>query len=61
LVALGASIAPVGLVVYGMGTAFREPRDADIRLGIGLMIAGLVALVVGVVWMRAVGDEGGAG
>ena len=61
LVALGASIAPVGLVVYGMGVGYRERRDADVNLGIALMVGGLIALVVGFAWLRYAGDEGGAG
>jgi uncharacterized membrane protein YfcA len=57
LAALGASVAPIGLTVYAMGTAYREPRDADIRTGIILMVVGLVALVVGLLWLRFSPDE----
>jgi hypothetical protein len=61
LAALGASIAPVGLVVYAMGMAYRERRDADVALGIALMIGGIVALIVGLAWLRFAGDEGVTG
>lgn len=47
LVALGAVIATVGVVIYAMGIAYREPRDADVAWGIGLMVGGLVAFVAG--------------
>ena len=47
LTALGAVIASVGLVIYGMGIAYREPRETDIAIGVGLMVGGLVAFAVG--------------
>ena len=60
LAALGASVAPVGLVVFAMGIAYRERRDSDVNLGIFLMVAGLVALVVGLAWLRFASDDGRA-
>src|SRR5688500_12443028 len=47
LVALGAVIATVGVTVYGMGIAYREPRDADVTIGVVLMVGGLVAFFAG--------------
>ena len=52
LTALGAVVAPVGLVFFGMGIGYREPRDFDTNLGIALMVAGLVGFLLGVGAMR---------
>jgi septal ring-binding cell division protein DamX len=57
LAALGAAIAPVGLVIYGIGSAYREQSDSHVNLGLGLIIGGLVALLLGLSWLRAAGDQ----
>jgi hypothetical protein len=57
LASLGASVAPVGLVIYAMGIAYRERRDADVTLGIWLMVIGLLALVVGLAWLYFAPDD----
>ncbi len=53
LVSLGSVAASVGLVVFGMGTSFVASDDSLINLGLGLMIGGGVATVVGIGWYRA--------
>ena len=53
LVSLGTVAAAVGLVVFGMGTAFVEPDDSLKNLGIILMVGGLIATVVGGLIYRA--------
>ena len=52
LTAAGLVAASTGLVVYGMGVAFVEPRDYEMNIGLFLMIAGVIASVVGVVLYR---------
>jgi hypothetical protein len=52
LTAAGSVAASTGLVVYGMGVAFVEPRDYEMNIGIFLMIAGVIATIVGVVMYR---------
>jgi hypothetical protein len=49
LVAIGAIAAWVGFTVYGLGNSYREPRDSDVNIGIGLMVGGLVVLVIGII------------
>ena len=49
LIGLGAPIAVVGLVVYGMGQAFAVSRGFETNIGLGLMIGGLIATIIGVV------------
>lgn len=57
LTAAGLAIAPVGLVVYGMGVAFVEPRDFETNLGLILMAVGVIAAIVGVfLYRQAVED-----
>ena len=53
LASLGAVAAAVGLVVFGMGTAFVEPDDSLINLGIILMVGGVIAAVIGGLIYRA--------
>jgi predicted permease len=59
LIALGAAIAGTGLVVYGMGLAFREPRDFEINIGLALMAGGILAVVIGSIAyaLRPEGEE----
>ena len=53
LVSVGAVGASVGLVLYGMGTSYVDPDDSMMNLGIGLMVGGVIATVVGAVIYRA--------
>jgi predicted permease len=53
LASLGSVAAAVGLVVFGMGTAFVEPDDSLVNLGIILMVGGVIATVVGGLIYRA--------
>ena len=53
LASLGSVAAAVGLVVFGMGTAFIEPDDSLVNLGIILMVGGLIAAVIGGLIYRA--------
>jgi hypothetical protein len=53
LVSLGSVAASVGLVVFGMGTSFVVSDDSLKNLGLGLMIGGVIATVVGLGWYRA--------
>jgi multisubunit Na+/H+ antiporter MnhG subunit len=53
LASLGAVAAAVGLVIFGMGTAFVEPDDSLIHLGIILMVGGVIAAVIGGLIYRA--------
>ena len=47
LLALGPVVAAVGLVVFAMGLSYREPRDFEVQIGIGLMIGGVVGALLG--------------
>ena len=49
LTALGAVVASVGLVVYGMGRSFVRTGDFETTLGVWLMIAGILATAIGLV------------
>ncbi|MGH2558873.1 MAG: hypothetical protein ACRDJH_07400 [Thermomicrobiales bacterium] len=53
LVSVGSVGASVGLVLYGMGTSYVDPDDSMMNLGLGMMIAGVIATVVGAVIYRA--------
>jgi len=53
LASLGSVAAAVGLVVFGMGTAFIEPDDSLVNLGIILMVGGVIATVIGGLIYRA--------
>lgn len=59
LIALGAAIAGTGLVVYGMGQAFRTPRAFETNIGLALMAGGTVAVVIGLLAYarRSEGEE----
>lgn len=52
LTAAGSVAASTGLVVYAMGVAFVEPRDYEMNIGIFLMIAGVIATVIGILMYR---------
>jgi ABC-type uncharacterized transport system permease subunit len=49
LIAIGAIAAWAGVTIYGLGNSYREPRDFDVNVGIGLIVGGLAVLVVGVI------------
>lgn len=54
VIALGSVAAGVGLVVLGMGTAYAQPDDGQITLGLVLMIGGsLAAIVAGLVYRNS--------
>jgi predicted permease len=53
IASLGAVAAAVGLVVFGMGTAFVEPDDSLKNLGIILMVGGVIGAVIGGLIYRA--------
>jgi hypothetical protein len=54
VVSLAAVAASVGLLLYGMGTSYNPQNDGLKSGGMILMVAGLVALGVGIVWYRKV-------
>ncbi|MCC6704316.1 MAG: hypothetical protein IT334_05525 [Thermomicrobiales bacterium] len=60
LVALGFTIASVGLTVFGMGTSMSVPDQDLENLGLYLMIGGTVAGVIGIFWYRADEKKHGA-
>jgi hypothetical protein len=54
VVSLAAVAASVGLLLYGMGTAY-QPRDEGLETaGLLLLAGGLIALLIGIVWYRKV-------
>ncbi len=57
LVALGAVAATVGFTVLGMGLSYVYVDENNVRLGLILMIGGLVGFAVGLVLNRAI-DQG---
>lgn len=52
LTAAGSVAASTGLVVYGMGVAFVDPRSYEMNIGMFLMIVGIIATIVGIVMYR---------
>lgn len=57
VVSLSAVAASVGLLLYGMGTAY-QPRDETLeQWGLIMLAVGLVALFVGIFWYRKVEAE----
>jgi hypothetical protein len=59
LTALGSVAATVGLVVYGMGRAFVRDGDFEITVGLWLMVAGVIATIIGLVlYSRTAEPEG---
>jgi uncharacterized membrane protein YidH (DUF202 family) len=52
LTSAGLVAAATGLVVFAMGAAFVEPRDYEMNLGIFLMVAGVLASIVGIFMYR---------
>lgn len=57
LTAGGLVAASTGLVVYGMGASFAEPRDFELTIGLWAMILGLIAAIVGIVISKRIPEE----
>ena len=57
LTALGLVAASVGLTIYGIGAAFVEPESFQMNTGILLMVAGVIATVVGIVMSKRIPEE----
>lgn len=57
LTASGLVAASTGLVVYGMGAAFVEPRDFELTIGMWAMIIGVVAATIGIIMSKRVAEE----
>jgi uncharacterized membrane protein YidH (DUF202 family) len=54
LVSLAAVVASVGLLLFGMGTSYNPENDGLKTLGVVMMIGGVIALGIGIVWYRQV-------
>lgn len=57
LTAGGLVAASTGLVVYGMGASFAEPRDFELTVGLWLMIVGAIVALVGIVMSKRIAEE----
>jgi len=57
LTAGGLVAGSTGLVVYAMGAAFVEPRDFELTVGMILMVAGVIATVIGIGMSKRVQEE----
>ena len=57
LTALGLVAASVGLTIYGIGAAFVEPASFQMDTGMLLMVAGVIATVVGIVMSKRIPEE----
>lgn len=57
LTALGLVAASSGLTIYGIGVSFVEPGEFQINLGWFLMIAGVIATVVGIAMSKRIPEE----
>ena len=57
LTAVGLVAAATGLTLYGIGVAFVEPGGLSRDSGIFLMIAGVIAAVVGIVMSKQIPEE----
>jgi hypothetical protein len=53
LVAVGVTAWAVGFSFFGIATSTYEYYDRAGELGIGLMIGGVIASVIGLIWYRA--------
>jgi hypothetical protein len=50
VLSLGAVVASVGLLLYGMGSSY-SPKDRGMEnLGLGFMIGGVAAVAIGIAW-----------
>ena len=52
LTAAGLTAASAGLIIFGMGASHFSPSDSTMNIGLILMIAGVIASVVGIVLYR---------
>ncbi len=52
LIAFGAAIGTIGIVVIGMAMAYVQRNDGQFNIGLILMIAGAVATVLGALAFR---------
>ncbi len=52
LTSAGLVIASVGLTVYGMAASYHNPGTYDLELGRWMMVAGVIATIVGVIGYR---------
>jgi hypothetical protein len=57
LTALGLVVASTGLIVYGIATAFYETAEGQMNLGLLLMVAGVIATVIGVAMSKRIPEE----
>jgi uncharacterized membrane protein YfcA len=57
LTAVGLVAASTGLTLYGIGVAFVEPGGLARDSGIFLMIAGVIAAVIGIVMSKQIPEE----
>ena len=57
LTALGLVAASVGLTIYGIGAAFVEPESFQMNTGMLLMVAVVIATVVGIVMSKRIPEE----
>jgi hypothetical protein len=53
LVAVGVTAWAVGFTFYGIATSTYDYYDRAGEIGIGLMVGGVIAALVGGVWYRA--------
>jgi len=54
LLSVAVVAASVGLVIYGMGSSY-SPKDDDImRIGLILMVGGVIGTIIGAVWYRSI-------
>lgn len=57
LTAGGLVTASTGLVVYGMGAAFVEPRNLELTIGLWAMIIGVILATIGIVISKRIVEE----
>lgn len=57
LTAGGLVVASTGLVVYGMGASFAEPRDFELTIGLWAMILGVLAATIGIVMSKRIVED----
>jgi uncharacterized membrane protein YfcA len=52
IISLCSVAASVGLLLAGMATSYAKRDDDMLRLGVILMVGGIVGTAVGIVWYR---------
>lgn len=58
LIAGGSVAASCGLIIYGMGASYWQPRSLELTSGLWLMIIGtIVTIVGGFMFRQAIADE----